>query len=146
MNKDILEYLNTQRISVLAVEMPDGSPHAATVHFAHTEEPFLFIFETYTEYRKSEALLEGKKSRASLVVGFHEENPKTLQLDGEVSIIEKEDPLVELYLNKFPEKKEKAKATKVIFFTFTPTWWRFTDFTRPEGKLILVSDVESATK
>ncbi len=78
------------------------------------------------------------------MVGFHEENPKTLQLDGEVSLIKKDDmqsaALIELYLNKFPEKKEKAKGPNVIFFTFTPTWWRFTDFTRPEGKLILLSN------
>jgi len=38
-DKKILDYLKDQRVGVLAVEMLDGSPHGATVHFAHTEDP-----------------------------------------------------------------------------------------------------------
>ncbi len=104
MHPDIFAFLEKQRVSVLAVEMPDGSPHAATVHFAYSQNPFLFIFETYREYRKSEALFGREESRASLVVGFQEgKASKTFQLDGVVRLLsESELDLRAKYLQKFP--------------------------------------------
>jgi general stress protein 26 len=141
MVKESLEYLKTQRVGVLAVEMLDGSPHAATVHFAHAENPLVFYFETYREYRKAEPLLGRKTTRASFVVGSTEENMKTLQLDGNIELIqpEEKDFYDSVYLGKFPEKKEKSKDPKFVFFKFTPTWWRFTDWKTPEGKKIWCS-------
>lgn len=142
MNQEILSFIQTQRLAVLALEMLDGSPHASTVHFAHAENPLIFLFETYRTYRKSEPLFGRELSRASLVIGFDESNVKTLQLDGQVRLMTPEElPLLkETYLTKFPEKKVKAEDPKVIFFIFTPTWWRFSDWTRPGGKLILSSE------
>lgn len=145
MNRDVLEYIKTQRVCVLAVEMPDGSPHAATVHFAHSEDPLAFIFETHRDYRKSEALFGRAETRASVVVGFEEgKATKTLQLDGTVRLLSDEDAaLQEVYLAKFPEKKEKAKDPKAVFFKFIPAWWRFTDWGGPNGKTIITSDQNS---
>jgi len=110
MTPEILDYIESQRVGVLAVEMLDGSPHGATVHFAHTNDPLVFFFETYKEYRKAEPILKNKKTRATFVIGSDESNMKTFQLDGEI-----------------------------IFFKLTPTWWRFTDWTRSEGKYVLAS-------
>jgi hypothetical protein len=45
-----------------------------------------------------------------------------------------------VYFGKFPNKLEKSKDPKFVFFKFVPTWWRFTDWTAPEGKLIIASD------
>src|SRR5687767_6673296 len=103
---EILDYIRSQRVGVLAVEMLDGSPHAATVHFAHTENPLLFFFETDKNYRKSEPLFGREKSRASFVVGFDEKEPKTLQLDGEVKLINDSEKELfnKTYFGKFPEK------------------------------------------
>ena len=39
MTPEIINFINSQKVCVLAVEMPDGSPHAATVHFALAEGP-----------------------------------------------------------------------------------------------------------
>jgi uncharacterized protein YhbP (UPF0306 family) len=144
MKQEILDYIKSQRVGVLAVEMLDGSPHGATVHFANTESPLQFFFETYREYRKAEALFGRDISRASFVIGSDESNMKTLQLDGEIRLIKTEEKQIidEVYLGKFPEKKEKSKEPKVVFFTFIPKWWRFTDWTKPEGKIILTSDIK----
>ncbi|MDQ3076051.1 MAG: pyridoxamine 5'-phosphate oxidase family protein [bacterium] len=141
MQPQILDYVKTQRIGVLAVEMLDGSPHAATVHFAHAENPLVFYFETYKEYRKAEALFGRDSSRASFVIGSDENNMKTLQIDGTVALIKPEEKLAydSVYFGKFPNKFEKSKDPKFVFFKFTPTWWRFTDWTTPEGKVILTS-------
>jgi general stress protein 26 len=144
MNPELFAYLKTQRIGVLAVEMPDGSPHAATVHFAHTEDPFVFYFETYREYRKAEPLLGKENTRASFVVGSDESNMKTVQLDGVAQLLKPDERMVydAVYLAKFPEKKKKAEDPKFVFFKFTPTWWRFTDWTTPEGKNIWTSEAK----
>ena len=143
MKQEILDYVKTQRVGVLAVEMLDGSPHAATVHFAHTDDPLVFFFETDRAYRKSEPLFGREKTRASVVLGFDESNAKTLQLDGEVWLIRPEEKewFDTVYWQKFPEKKEKSTANpNAVYFKFTPSWWRFTDWTTPQGKMILTSE------
>ena len=112
MHQEILEYIKTQRVGVLAVEMLDGSPHAATLHFAHAEDPLMFLFETDRMYRKSEALFGRETSRASMVIGFAEgNNVKTFQMDGTVRLLkhDKEKWFQEVYFGKFPEKKSNKK-------------------------------------
>lgn len=144
MNQEILTYLATQRIGVLAVEMLDGSPHAATVHFAHTDDPFLFYFETNRTYRKAEPLLAKGVVRASFVVGQSEEDLKTLQMDGEIRLVpvEEREAFDAIYLAKFTNKHVKAGDPNFLPLVFTPTWWRWTDWHTPEGKKIILSTDE----
>jgi len=142
LTKEILDYLSAQRLGVLSVEMLDGAPHAATVHFAHTAEPLSFWFETDKTYRKAEPLLSRKITRASLVIGFDERNMKTLQMDGEARLIEPEEKklFAQVYLGKFPEKAQKYADAGIVSFAFRPLWWRWTDWTKPEGKIIVTSE------
>jgi uncharacterized protein YhbP (UPF0306 family) len=142
MQKEILDFINSQRICVLAFEMLDGSPHASTVHFAFEDKSGTFFFETYNIYRKGEVLLKKDLVRASVVVGFDESKMKTLQLDGEARLIKSEEKAWYdgVYFGKFPEKKEKALDPKFLFFSFTPNWWRYTDWTHKDGKAIITSD------
>lgn len=142
MNQEILDYIKTQRVGVLAVEKLDGAPHAATVHFAHIEEPLMFFFESHRTSIKMQSVLQKPSVRASFVIGSDERNMKTLQLDGEVKLLkpEQKELFDAAYLGKFGEKKAKMADPKFVFYTFTPTWWRFTDWTKPEGKLILLSN------
>lgn len=122
--------------------MMDGSPHAATVHFAYDEDAGKFYFETNREYRKAEALFGRGETRASVVIGVDESNMKTLQLDGTVSLLEKmeREAFDSIYLVKFPQKKEKTSQGLFVLFSFTPSWWRFTDWTGANGKVILTSE------
>lgn len=146
MSQGLLDYLDSQRISVFSIEMLDGSPHGATVHFAYQKDPLIFIFETSALYRKSEPLLKRETNRASLVIGFVEgEKEKTFQADGEARLIQ-DEKLKALYLDKFPGKKAKMEDPDNIFFSFTPTWWRFTDWGAPGGKTIYLSDGSVQTK
>jgi hypothetical protein len=140
MHPEAVAFLEKNRVCVMAIEMPDGSPHAATVHYAATEEPVL-LFETESQYRKAEALNHRKVSRASVVVGFTEgANSSTLQMDGEASLVSNDDPRVQsVYLAKFPNKAAKAMKPNTIFFQFKPTWWRFTDWSESRGKRIYTS-------
>lgn len=143
MNKEIIDFIKSQWISVLAVEMMDGSPHAATIHFAFNEDTNTFLFETYRPYRKCEALFGRVASRASLVVGFNENDRKTLQIDGEVQILHSDTERMlfsKIYFKKFPNKKEKSSDPKFVFFSLTPKWWRYTDWDSPSGKIIISSE------
>ena len=143
MSPEIINFIQSQRVCVIALEMLDGSPHAATVHFAFDQEANMFLFETCRDYRKAEPLFGREISRASLVIGFDESNMKTLQIDGEVKLVKAEEQqhFDEVYYGKFPTKKEKNYGSPAVFFSFTPTWWRYTDWTKPEGKFILSSDL-----
>lgn len=136
MHPDALDFLEGQKICVLAVKMPDGTPHAATVHFAFVENPSRFVIMTNPLSRKHEAFASGPAS-ASMVVGMDEESMKTLQMDGTVEL-SSDSELEEAYCAKFPKAAHVFK--KEALFTFTPVWWRFTDWTRPEGKLVLSSE------
>lgn len=136
MPKEVLDCINAQRTGVVAVKMLDGSPHVATVHFSHRLDPLSFIFLTSPTYRKLEPLRAGE-TPASFVIGTTEEFNKTLQMDGIAKLEDTED-IRKLYFAKFPEKLNKHPED--IFFTFTPTWWRFTDWTLLQGKTIWLSD------
>ena len=140
MHPEALEFLAAQRICVFAIEMPDGAPHAATLHFAIVGKEPIFVFKTDMRYRKTEALCARESSRASLAIGFEEgPNSKTLQVDGTARVINADDELLKGYYEKFPEKVKAEPDPNAIFFKFTPTWWRFTDWSKPRGKTILTS-------
>lgn len=139
MNQDILNYITSQRVCVLAIEMLDGSPHAATLHYAAVSDGSTFYFLTSPEYRKAEALVGRPASRASVVIGVDEANMKTLQMDGEVRVVPEtgRGNFDSIYFGKFPEKVGKFEND--VAFTFTPTWWRYTSWTPLEGKEIISS-------
>jgi uncharacterized protein YhbP (UPF0306 family) len=146
MNQEVLDYLATQMVCAFSVEMPDGSPHAATVHFAHSTEPLMFFFETDRNYRKSEALLNKEITRSCLVVGVDATNKKTFQADGEARLLrpDEQELFAKIYLGKFPNKQKKTVDPNSLFFVFIPKWWRFTDYTKPTGKVIFSSEQEVA--
>ena len=142
MKKEIIDFINSQWICVLALEMLDGSPHASTVHFAYDDATSSFLFETYSGYRKAEALCNKKIVRASIVIGFDEKDMRTLQIDGEARLIikDEEDLFDGIYFGKFPNKKEKSKDPKFLKFSFSTKWWRYTDWTNKSGKVIISSE------
>ena len=141
MNREILDFIKQKRVGVLAVEMLDGSPHAATVHYANSENPLVFYFETDRGYRKTEPLLANETTRASLVIGFDEKEMKTLQIDGTVQLLKESQQEIfqQIYLGKFPEKAAMSAKHDLVFFALTPSWWRYTDWTKSKGKTILSS-------
>lgn len=135
----IKEFLNSQNVGVFAIEMLDGSPHGATVHFAYTESPLRIIVLTEKDYRKSEPLLNRKESRATFVFGFEEgKNSKTFQLDGIARVLKKDErPLIDIYFNKFPKKKKYDGDPDNVWCVFIPTWWRFSDWSSGEKEITL---------
>ncbi|MES2994671.1 MAG: pyridoxamine 5'-phosphate oxidase family protein [Patescibacteria group bacterium] len=138
MPEEALAFLTANRIGVISVEMPNGAPHGATVHFAYQKDPFTFVFLTDRTYRKVEPMLDGKEARTSFVVGTDEAQMKTMQLDG-IARLTDSDEHKDVYFERFPEKQAKAGDPDDAFIVFTPTWWRYTDFKASGGKLVVES-------
>lgn len=140
-SEDITAYIQNNCVCVIAVQMPDGTPHAATVHFAYDSATRRFIFETNKEYRKVRAFEGRKHVPASLVIGSTEGTMKTLQIDGVAELVPETDTeTLAIYMNAFPEKQGKYDSKKLVFFTCTPTWWRYTDWTHADGKRVEISE------
>ena len=137
--KQLLDFLKSHRVGVLSVQLKDGSPHGATMHFSHQESPTKLFFLTDRNYRKCEALLEDNPVRGSFVVGFSEEEMKTLQLDGVVRVVSDANKLAllkEVHFKKIPTAKEYENDPDSIFLEFLPTWWQYSDYnTEPETRI-----------
>jgi len=132
---DLLEFLENERVCVFAVQMENGSPHAATVHFAYTPNPMGFVIQTSPSSRKAECFRLKEEAQVSLVVGFVEPpdgSDRTFQLNGKARIVNPHGELANLYLDKFHEKKGKWPSD--IFLSIEPSWWRFSDWTNSGGK------------
>ena len=131
MNKKILEFLARHRVSSLTTMLPDGTPHAAALHYSHQDAPLELYFSTENTSRKCKGLLKGENVKGSLVIGFSEEEWITLQMDGDVAAITDKDELERVYKVHYAEhpNSEKYKDDPAtIFLKFVPTWWRYTDY------------------
>lgn len=124
---------------MLCVAMPDGTPHAATVHYSHTDEPLAVYVSTRANSRKCEPLLTGETVKASFVVGFSEEDMLTLQMDGEASRIVDQSELTrvqEIHYHKHPHAEKYKDSPDTAFLKFVPTWWRFSDYSQGKPRII----------
>lgn len=135
MNLLALQLLQKERVCVLSVVLPEGSPHAAEVHYSEQVDPIKIFIQTYPTLKTQAIQNKGGETKAAIVVGLAEEDFITLQMRGNIRIVSDHQELEAIYkihYNKLPET-EKYKSETTIFLEFTPTWWRYTDFnTDPE--------------
>ncbi|MFY9457610.1 MAG: pyridoxamine 5'-phosphate oxidase family protein, partial [Candidatus Spechtbacterales bacterium] len=90
MQKSIFQFVQKHRVSVLAIEMPNGVPHAAALHYSEQQDPLKLFFSTTRSSEKLKAF-DGKRTvKGSVVIGFSEEEWLTMQMDGEARIVEED--------------------------------------------------------
>ncbi|KKQ92357.1 MAG: hypothetical protein UU16_C0003G0015 [Candidatus Woesebacteria bacterium GW2011_GWA2_40_7] len=137
METKVLDFLDKQRVCCLTTLLEDGSPHASAMHFSHSNEPLEIYIQTENTSRKCQALLSGKDIKASIVIGFSEEEFKTLQMDGNIKIVNPENlnDIHQIHYYKLPDAKKWKDDPATIFLVFKPTWWRYTEY-KPEFKVI----------
>lgn len=131
METQILDFLKNHRVCSLTVVLPDGTPHASALHYSHQENPLTFYFSTENTSRKCQGLLDGTPAKASVVIGFSEEEWITLQMDGEVQAIldkQKLEPIKKIHYAKHPNSQQYEHDPATIFLAFIPSWWRYTDY------------------
>lgn len=142
MDSQVLEFLSKNGICSLTVTLPDGQPHSAALHFSHKNDPLTLFFSTENTSKKTEGLLKGEIQKGSVVIGFSEEEWITLQMDGEVKAILHKEELEEakkIHYVRHPDSKQYENEPSTIFLSFTPDWWRFTDY-NTDPPIILSSE------
>ncbi len=120
MDRKVVDFLNNERVAVLATMLADGTPHTSAMHFIYHDGAL--YFSTQPTSRKAKDL--SGITKASVTVGFSEKDWITIQLDG---TLEKTEFAEELHVAKYPEDAEHI-GEEAFFLKFTPTWWRYTDF------------------
>jgi general stress protein 26 len=130
MEQKILDFVTKEKIACFSVLLTDKSPHSATLHFSHANDPFTLYFSTENTSRKCQALLTGETSKASVVIGFSEQEWITFQMDGEAKLVtESELPNVQkIHYAKHPGSEKFKDDPATVFIAFTPSWYRYTDY------------------
>lgn len=131
MDSRILDLVARERVSVMAVCLPDGTVHAAALHYSHRNDPFAIIIGTETTTRKAQGLEDGRPAKASVVIGFDENQMVTVQMDGEVRMAIDPEELKQIkaiHYVKHPGAKKYDGEPANCFLIFTPTWWRYSEF------------------
>lgn len=125
MDKKVLDFLEKEHVSCLTIVLPDGTPHSASMHFASSDNTFVFF--TKMTSKKCKDLEFDKKYKATVTVGFDEHRMVEFQSTGEIEKIDK----------KISETEEKIFASKFkgaqldsdhIVLKYVAKWWRYTEF------------------
>ena len=122
---ELLAFLRRHRYAVQASSAPDGSPQAAVIGVAVTDELEL-VFDTLGTTRKAENLRADP--RIALVVGWDEE--QTVQLEGVADEPQGAElaRLKAVYFARFPDGPERESWPDITYFRVKPSWARYSDF------------------
>ncbi len=136
MDQKVVDFLTGERVSALAVMMPDGTSHGAAMHFCFDPAQNSIYFLTEATSEKCRAVALGKTALASVVVGFDEKDNKvTVQLDGQLRQVLKAAELEKLkavYFTKFADAK-KYDSPESAYLEFSIGKWKYSDYrTHPE--------------
>ncbi len=132
MDKQVIDFLDTERLSALTIMVNDETLHPATMHFSYTTEPeFKIFFSTDKNTRKAEKIRLGDSAQAAVVIGFSEKDWKTLQAGGEISVVTDQEQVAQIKQHHYSKNTSSARykddpATAML--VFTPKWWRFSNF------------------
>lgn len=131
MEKQIIDFLQKNRVCALAVGLPDGSIHSSAMHYSQQVEPLEIYFSTDSECRKYLPFKSSDKIQASIVIGSSEEEWITLQVSGVLEVVK--DPaeirkVKDVHYAKIPGSKKFEGEPTTVYLKFLPNWFRYTDF------------------
>ena len=138
MNPKVFKILDKNKVCSLSTLLKNGYPHAAAMHFSYRKNPFEIYIQTERAGKKVEALLNGRPGKSSIVVGISEDDWTTLQLDGQLRVIDNQKELLKIHkvhYSKNPSAEQYKDLPGTIFLKFIPKWWRYTEF-EPKMKVI----------
>jgi hypothetical protein len=127
-SKELFIFIQKNRLGVLATVSVEGSPEAALVGIAVTEQLEL-IFDCIETTRKSQNLRCCPK--IAFVIGCEDEI--TLQYEGiadepKGSELER---LKRVYFQTYPDGPLREKWAGITYFRVRPHWIRYSDFNEP---------------
>lgn len=122
----LVSFIRRHRWAVVATTHADGSPEAAVIGIAVTDDLEL-VFDTLTTTRKGHNLR--RDPRVALVIGW--DDAVTLQLEGvaDEPAGDERARLQAVYLAAFPDGVARQGLPDITYVRVRPTWWRHSDFT-----------------
>lgn len=120
----ILNFIKKHKICALATVTPDGTPEAAVIEFAETDE-FELIFDTFTTYRKYKNLKTNPD--VAFVIGWDENI--TVQYEGIAEELDDDNvaKYKQMYFTKNPDARKWEKFPETTWFRVKPRWLRYRD-------------------
>ena len=124
---DLYAWLLKQKLGVLGSLGPDGSPQAALVGIAVTEE-FEIVFDTVKSSRKYPNLTA--RPACSLVMGGWGTGEQTVQYEGEAREFGSDDleKYQQVYFKAWPDGPARMSWPGIVYFAVRPNWIRFSDY------------------
>lgn len=124
----LLEFMRLHRLAVQTSASATGSPQAALVGFAVTDQ-FEIVFDTLQTTRKAQNLR--KNLRIALVIGgWVSGDERTVQYEGEADepFGAELERLKEVYYSVYPDGRSRASWPGLIYVRARPNWIRYSDY------------------
>ncbi len=128
--RDLLVFLQRERLAVQASVSPIGVPQAAVVGIAVSDQ-FEIVFDTLVSTRKAANLR--RNSGAALVVGgMTAGDERTAQIEGTADEPSGEalERLKRVYYGVYPDGPSRLSWPGLTYIRVRPTWIRFSDYTQ----------------
>jgi general stress protein 26 len=122
--QELLTFLRRHKFGVVATVASDGSPEAAVVGVATTDQ-LEIVFDTLTSTHKYANLT--REPRVALVVGWETATAQIHTIADEPTGAELER-LKQCYFEAFPDGPTRLSWPGITYIRLRPTWARFSDF------------------
>jgi general stress protein 26 len=123
--EEVFQFINRERLAVLATAREDGRPEAALLGFAATPE-LEIVFDTVKSSRKYPILK--KNPAVAWVIGCTTE--VTVQYEGVAEELEGEEleKYKKTYFAAFPDGPARESWPGITYFVVRPKWLRYCDY------------------
>ena len=126
--EQILGFMRVHRYAVQASATPSGTPQAAVVGVAITDQ-FEIIFDTLGTTRKAQNLRQDPHV-AFVIGGTVDGEERTVQYEGIADEPEGDERtrIQQTYFARFPDGPGRLSWPGITYFRVRPTWMRYSDF------------------
>lgn len=117
----------------------NGSLHAASLLYANSTEPLEFFFVTSRDSEKYSLLKTKDNIPCAVVIGTEKDTPFTIQMRGKLKEIDPQEYGVQInaYYEKRGNRHDDINNPDNCLLKFTPTWARFTDYSKGYKRYLL---------
>lgn len=124
-----MTFVRKRGLAVLATHGPDGTPEAALIGVAASEDAEI-IFDTSIRSRKYRNIQTF--ARVALVVGWDDE--MTVQCEGTADILDgvERERCLNVYCDQYPDGRQRAENPDIALVRVRPVWIRYSDY-RPDS-------------
>lgn len=129
MNREqLVRFVRERGLAVLATRGPDGSPQAALVGIAATDQAEI-VFDTSTGSRKFRNIEQ--HDRVALVIGWEDEVSVQCEGIADVPSGPERARCLAAYFEQYPDGRQRADDPDITHVRIRPEWIRYSDY-RPD--------------